>query len=332
MVAQPDTPLAGLPQTPKTSLANSQENALPMNLVGQQGQKLEKSNPNLSEAQSLSLATLKSGTAGSENASDEFFAVLAKSAISLADTSQTNMPLVPHKLVLAEALAARMAARHAERSAGLAIEVAPPAASTSPSEAASLGIPSLATASQAATAGIQQTPGTGIDIPAQNSPLPTSAELSTHSRLLTGQLTDGIKTAVGSDRALILNLNPPELGRVHLRIENDGGPVNAVLRVENPMTRADIEQSLPSIIRSLEQSGVQVRRIDVLPTETLPQDGSLGRQSDMQGGMPNRHDPDNGRFETRTNAAVADSSKEPDIVTSSVQASVVSDAAINIYV
>ncbi|HSV27671.1 MAG TPA: hypothetical protein VLH60_07235, partial [Sedimentisphaerales bacterium] len=61
-------------------------------------------------------------------------------------------------------------------------------------------------------------------------------------------------------------------------------------------------------------------------------DGSLGRQSDMQGGMPNRHDPDNGRFETRTNAAVADSSKEPDIVTSSVQASVVSDAAINIYV
>lgn len=171
-----------------------------------------------------------------------------------------------------------------------------------------------------------------ITLPQQPAPAQPALENSTHFRLLANQVADGLRAAIGSERTVTIALNPPELGRVFVRLQDDNGSVSAMLRVENPATRADIEQSLPSIIRSIEQSGTQVRRIDVLPSDPIPQEGSFARNYDMAGGMPNQRDHSTGSS-SQSESSGRNSWNDPQITDAApAPASTISDSAISIYV
>jgi flagellar hook-length control protein FliK len=62
---------------------------------------------------------------------------------------------------------------------------------------------------------------------------------------------------------ITIHLNPPELGRVSVKFTERGNELTGLLEVTNPQTRAEIRHAIPEIIRSLEQSGISVKHIDV---------------------------------------------------------------------
>lgn len=62
---------------------------------------------------------------------------------------------------------------------------------------------------------------------------------------------------------LEVQLNPPELGRVVVRLEKARGKVGARLVVSNETARIAIERELPAIQQSLEEAGVNLDEFDV---------------------------------------------------------------------
>lgn len=69
------------------------------------------------------------------------------------------------------------------------------------------------------------------------------------------------------DNQVTIRLNPPELGRVSIKFQERDGQLTGLLEVDRAKTRYEIEHSLPEIIRNLTNSGVQIRRVEVVLTE-----------------------------------------------------------------
>ncbi|MGD0077652.1 MAG: flagellar hook-length control protein FliK, partial [Sedimentisphaerales bacterium] len=65
------------------------------------------------------------------------------------------------------------------------------------------------------------------------------------------------------NRQITIQLNPPELGKISVKFTQTGSELTGLLEASNPQTRAEIHQQIPEILRSLEQAGVTVKRIDV---------------------------------------------------------------------
>jgi flagellar hook-length control protein FliK len=85
------------------------------------------------------------------------------------------------------------------------------------------------------------------------------------SNPLPRQIQDTIALAVQQNsRQLVIRLDPPELGRVAIRFQEDSQGITGVLEVQRSQTRHDIQQALPEIIQQLQDSGVPVKRIEVL--------------------------------------------------------------------
>ena len=73
-----------------------------------------------------------------------------------------------------------------------------------------------------------------------------------------------------------LQLNPPELGRLDIRIVTDGDQARVQFAVQNAEARELIEQNMPRLRDMLEQGGLQLARGDVA-------DQSQGRERDNSG-------------------------------------------------
>jgi len=70
---------------------------------------------------------------------------------------------------------------------------------------------------------------------------------------------------------ITIHLNPPELGRVSVKFSERGNELTGQLEVTNSQTRAEIQQAIPEIIRSLEQAGISVKSIDVTLSDSSRQ-------------------------------------------------------------
>ncbi len=75
------------------------------------------------------------------------------------------------------------------------------------------------------------------------------------------------------DQRITITLNPPELGKVSIRFQRSNGEITGIIEVEKIQTRYDIERHLPQVMMSMENSGLQVRRIQVT-TSDQQQDGN----------------------------------------------------------
>jgi flagellar hook-length control protein FliK len=71
----------------------------------------------------------------------------------------------------------------------------------------------------------------------------------------------------GADRQITVRLNPPELGRVFIKLQEHDSGLTGILEVSKPQTRFEIEHALPEIIRNLADCGIQVKRFDVVVSE-----------------------------------------------------------------
>ena len=97
------------------------------------------------------------------------------------------------------------------------------------------------------------------------------------------QVIDSINAAsVGPDRKINIQLNPAELGRVHIRFQQTNGEITGVIEVEKQETSNEIEKALPQIIAALNESGVQVKRIDVTTPERDQQSSNQQKNETSQ--------------------------------------------------
>jgi flagellar hook-length control protein FliK len=97
------------------------------------------------------------------------------------------------------------------------------------------------------------------------------------------------------DQQITVRLNPPELGKVLINIQERHEQITGFLEVSKLQTRYELEQALPQIIRTLNDAGVHVKRLEVVLDDQAQQqnlrdqsqslhDGLLQEQKFAQGG------------------------------------------------
>jgi flagellar hook-length control protein FliK len=117
---------------------------------------------------------------------------------------------------------------------------------------------------------------------------PTSTQANTISSLESGamkspvqsvgeQILDSVQASVArGDGRVVIRLDPPELGSVTVRFQEQDGQITAVLEVSKDQTRQEVEQALPQVMRNLQEAGVLVRRLDAVVADQS--DGDLDRE------------------------------------------------------
>ena len=87
------------------------------------------------------------------------------------------------------------------------------------------------------------------------------------------QITQEINASMGAGRDQIsIALDPPELGKVTIRFQQTAGEIVGIVEADKAQTRQEIAEEMPAIVRSLEDSGVAVKRVEVVLTEKGDQD------------------------------------------------------------
>jgi len=82
------------------------------------------------------------------------------------------------------------------------------------------------------------------------------------------QIMESINASLGQGgRQITIHLNPPELGKVSIKFQEQGDQITGLLEVSKAQTRAEIQQALPQIVRDLQDAGIQVKRLEVVLSE-----------------------------------------------------------------
>ncbi|MBN1796415.1 MAG: flagellar hook-length control protein FliK [Sedimentisphaerales bacterium] len=68
------------------------------------------------------------------------------------------------------------------------------------------------------------------------------------------------------ENKITINLNPPELGRVSIKLQEENGQITGLLEFSKPETKSEVQQLLPQLVKSLQDSGVAVKKLDVVQT------------------------------------------------------------------
>ncbi len=102
------------------------------------------------------------------------------------------------------------------------------------------------------------------------------------------QIEGTIQSSFSSgNQQIIIRLNPPELGRVAVRFQEQSDNVAGIIHVEKPQTKEQIQQAIPEIIQNLQNSGIQIKTIEVVLTNQqghhVPHDQSSGGQNNWSG-------------------------------------------------
>jgi len=90
------------------------------------------------------------------------------------------------------------------------------------------------------------------------------------SRQISESIQNSLNQQAGKQQ-ITVQLNPPELGRVCIKFNQEQNQLTGTLEVERAQTKSEIEQSLPQIIRNLGDAGIQLKRIDVTLTDQTDQ-------------------------------------------------------------
>ncbi len=93
-------------------------------------------------------------------------------------------------------------------------------------------------------------------------------------------------------RDVTVRLNPPELGKLVVKFQEQNGEITAFMEVARSQTRAEIQQALPKIIQNIQESGVQIKRVEVtLNNNSLQESPKDGGFEQPQQSAQNRQEP-----------------------------------------
>jgi flagellar hook-length control protein FliK len=99
------------------------------------------------------------------------------------------------------------------------------------------------------------------------------------------QIAAHLRATMGRDgQQVVIQLNPPELGRVKLTLLAEGKDLRGELKVSKPETLDQLRLEAPNLFRQLADSGVHVRRLDMsLDDQGLQQQSNwLAREGERQ--------------------------------------------------
>jgi flagellar hook-length control protein FliK len=123
-------------------------------------------------------------------------------------------------------------------------------------------------------------------VPAKNAKITNTMGQSSSSDVsadIGKQILESVQRSIsqqGTDRQITVRLNPPELGKVFIRFQQQNAELTGFMEVNKAQTRFEIEQALPQIIRNLADCGIQIKRLEVvLSNEQQSGQGALGNQS-----------------------------------------------------
>ncbi len=129
-------------------------------------------------------------------------------------------------------------------------------------------------------------------MPGQTSPNSVSADIGK-------QILESIHSSLsreGQDQQITIRLNPPELGKVFIKFDEQDSQIIGLLEVSKPQTRIEVQQALPQIIQNLKDSGIHIKRLEVVLSEgEQPEQEALKDSSSggLQNGWTQQHDPTN---------------------------------------
>lgn len=96
-------------------------------------------------------------------------------------------------------------------------------------------------------------------------PLPEAATPKGTAQSVSEQILDSVRASVAAgDKQVTVRLDPPELGAVTVKFQEQGDQVRAVMEVSRPDTRQEVERAMPELLRTLHDAGVQIRRVEVV--------------------------------------------------------------------
>ncbi len=84
------------------------------------------------------------------------------------------------------------------------------------------------------------------------------------------QILESIHSSIsrqGIDKQITVQLNPPELGKVLIKFQERDEQITGFLEVSKSQTRYEVEHALPQIIRNLNESGIQIKKLEVVSTD-----------------------------------------------------------------
>jgi flagellar hook-length control protein FliK len=85
------------------------------------------------------------------------------------------------------------------------------------------------------------------------------------------QISDAFQaSAARKGQEIVIRLDPPELGRVSVKLRIQGGEVRGVLEVDNPRTLSQLQREAPNLLNRLADAGVEMKRMEL----SLSDDGS----------------------------------------------------------
>ena len=89
------------------------------------------------------------------------------------------------------------------------------------------------------------------------------------------------------DQQITIQLNPPELGTVFIKFQEQKDQIMGLLEVSKAQTRYEIEQALPEIIRNLQDLGIQIKRLEVTQQDQSEQQAY--KDQPLQDGWSEQH-------------------------------------------
>ena len=120
------------------------------------------------------------------------------------------------------------------------------------------------------------------ELPSQSSPDSISVSIGK-------QIQESVRSSFsqeGQNQQITIQLNPPELGKVLIKFQEQDNQITGMLEVSKTQTRIEIEQAIPQIIRGLQDSGIQIKRLDVVLSQGgQPEQGAL--RDSASGGLQN---------------------------------------------
>ncbi len=173
---------------------------------------------------------------------------------------------------------------------------------------------------------------TTANMPGQTSSSNVSADIGK-------QILESIHSSIsqqGAERQITVRLNPPELGKVFIKFQQQDTELTGLMEVSKTQTRFEIEQTLPQIIRNLADSGIQIKRLEVmLSNEEQPGQGTLGNQSLQSGGAQQQNSanpgtPENDQNINESNEWLASNNSHENL--SELQELLITDGSINMLV
>jgi flagellar hook-length control protein FliK len=122
--------------------------------------------------------------------------------------------------------------------------------------------------------------------------LPTQTSPGGVSASITEQILESIQNSSSQQAAtqqITIRLHPPELGKVYIKFVEQENQIIGLVEVDKTQTRYEVEQALPEIIQNLSDSGIQIKRLEVMLTDQNGQP-SYGDESLQDGSFQQHHD------------------------------------------